>query len=75
MEEMGEVLFLLSSGDRMKLLSEIRGRDLRLTDLAERLSATVQETSKHLGRLSDGGLIAKGSTGGIQADLLRHGRV
>jgi len=61
MEEMGEVLFLLSSVDRLKLVSEIKGGDLRLTDLAERLSATVQETSKHLGRLSDGGLIEKAS--------------
>ncbi|MDA4112513.1 MAG: hypothetical protein OK474_00500 [Thaumarchaeota archaeon] len=60
MEEMAEVMFLLSSGDRLKLLSEIRGGDLRQTDLAQKLSVTVQETSKHLGRLSDGGLIERG---------------
>jgi predicted transcriptional regulator len=63
MEELGEVFFLLSNSDRMKLLADIKGGDLRLTDLAARLSATVQETSKHLGRLSEGGLIVKGSSG------------
>ena len=34
-----------------------------MTDLAIRLSATAQETSKHLGRLVDGGLIEKGPAG------------
>ena len=63
MEELSETLFLLSSADRMKLLTEIRGGDLRLTDLARKLSATAQETSKHLGRLVDGGLIQKGPGG------------
>lgn len=70
---MGELLFLLSSSDRMKLLSEIRGGDLRLTVLAERLSATVQETSKHLGRLADGDLIEKSSTGSYR--LTCFGRI
>jgi predicted transcriptional regulator len=63
MEELGEVLFLLSSTDRMRLLTEIHGGDLRLTDLAARLSASPQETSKHLGRLTDGGLIEKKPSG------------
>lgn len=63
LEELGEVLFLLSSADRLKLLSEIKGGDLRLTDLAERLSATAQETSKHLGRLAEGGMVEKKSGG------------
>jgi len=63
LEELGEALFLLSSADRMKLLTEIRGGDSRMTDLAGKLSATAQETSKHLGRLVEGGLIAKGPGG------------
>jgi predicted transcriptional regulator len=63
LEGLGETLFLLSSADRMKLLTEIKGGDKRLTDLAIRLSATAQETSKHLGRLVDGGLIEKGPAG------------
>ncbi|MDA4121813.1 MAG: hypothetical protein OK456_01380 [Thaumarchaeota archaeon] len=63
MEELGETLFLLSSADRMKLLTEIRGGDLRLTDLAKKLTATAQETSKHLGRLVEGGMVEKGTGG------------
>jgi len=64
--ELGETLFLLSSADRMKLLAEIRGGDKRLTDLAGKLSATAQETSKHLGRLVDGGLIEKSPGGSFR---------
>jgi hypothetical protein len=63
MEEMEEVLFALSSEDRMKLFSEIKSQDLRLTDLAARLSSSVQETSKHLTRLTDCKLIEKTSGG------------
>jgi len=63
LEEMDELFFVLSSADRMKLLSEIKSQELRLTDLAERLSASVQETSKHLGRLIECKLIEKNSGG------------
>lgn len=63
LQEMGEILFALSSADRLKLLSDIEGEDLRLTDLSKRLSATVQETSRHLGRLVDVRLIAKDTRG------------
>ncbi len=63
LEEFGELLFALSNGDRMKLLSELHGGDLRLTELSERLSATAQETSKHLGRLADTRVIEKSPLG------------
>jgi predicted transcriptional regulator len=63
LEEMEELLFVLSSANRMKLLTEIKSQDLRLTDLAERLSASVQETSKHLARLVDCKVIEKTSGG------------
>ncbi len=63
LEEMEEVLFALSSADRMKLFSEIKSQDLRLTDLSAILSASVQETSKHLARLVDCKLIEKTSGG------------
>ncbi len=54
-----EVLFALSSADRMKLFTEITAQERRLTDLAERIASSVQETSKHLGRLVDCKLIEK----------------
>lgn len=63
LEEMEEVLFALSSEDRMKLFSEIRSQDLRLNDLATRLNSSVQETSKHLARLVDCKLIEKSTAG------------
>lgn len=63
MQEIGEILFALSSPDRLKLLTDIEKEDLRLTELSKRLSATVQETSRHLGRLVDVRLIAKDSRG------------
>jgi predicted transcriptional regulator len=63
LEEFGELLFALSSSDRMKLLSELQGGDVRLTDLSERLSATAQETSKHLARLVDSRVIEKSPEG------------
>jgi len=44
------------------LLLEIEKEKLRLTQLAQKLSATVQETSRHLGRLADEKLIEKDST-------------
>jgi predicted transcriptional regulator len=62
-EAVEEVLFVLSSGDRMKLFTEIHAQEKRLTDLAEMLSASAQETSKHLGRLVDAKLIEKTSGG------------
>lgn len=63
MQEIGDVLFVLSSSDRLKLLNDIAKEDRRLTELAKGLSATVQETSRHLGRLVDVKLIAKDSRG------------
>ena len=62
-EEFSGLLFALSSTDRMKLLSELQGGDVRLTDLSRRLSATAQETSKHLSRLVDAGVIEKSPLG------------
>jgi len=63
MEGLGELLFGLSSTDRVTLLSEISKERLRLSQLAMRLPATVQETSRHLLRLSHASLIAKDSDG------------
>jgi predicted transcriptional regulator len=59
---MVKVLFDLSSSDRLTLLFEIRKEgNLRLTQLAEKIRATVQETSMHLGRLTEAKLIQKNS--------------
>lgn len=61
MDDTVELLFELSSSDRLALLLEVKANKQRLTQLAQKLSATVQETSRHLSRLSDAKLIEKDS--------------
>ena len=62
-DEMVKLLFDISSSDRLTLLFAIRKQNLRLTHLAEKISATIQETSRHLRRLTDTKLIDKNSDG------------
>ena len=63
MEHLAELLFILASVDRLTLLSEIAIEKRRLSHLSSKLSATPQETSKHLTRLRDAKLIEKDSDG------------
>ena len=63
MEELAELHFELSSPVRLTLLSELGLGEMKLTRLAEKLNASVQQTSKHMGRLKDAGLIEKRSNG------------
>ena len=63
MERLAELLFILASIDRLTLLSEIAIKNRGLSQLTTNLSATPQETSKHLTRLRDAKLIEKGSDG------------
>ena len=60
-DEIVKLLFDISSSDRLTLLFAVRKENLRLTQLAEKISATIQETSRHLGRLTDAKLIEKNS--------------
>jgi len=74
LDEMVRLLFDLSSNDRLTLLFEIRKQEnLRLTQLAERIRATIQETSRHLGRLTEAKLIKKNSDGSYT--LTSYGRL
>jgi predicted transcriptional regulator len=63
LEHLAELLFILASVDRLTLLSEIAIEKRRLSQLTAKLSATPQETSKHLTRLRDAKLIEKDSEG------------
>jgi predicted transcriptional regulator len=63
LEHVAELLFILASIDRLTLLSEIAVEKRRLSQLATKLSATPQETSKHLVRLRDAKLTEKDSDG------------
>lgn len=63
MEKRDELLFLLSSGDRVKMLSYLRDEKLRLSHLASRTSMTVQEASRQMTRLQDARLVEKDADG------------
>lgn len=64
LDEMAKLLFDLSSNDRLTLFLAIRkDENLRLTQLAEKIRATIQETSRHIGRLTEAKLIEKNSDG------------
>jgi predicted transcriptional regulator len=63
LEHLAELLFIIASIDRLTLLSEIAIEKRRLSQLTAKLSATPQETSKHLMRLRDAKLIEKDSDG------------
>jgi predicted transcriptional regulator len=63
MEHLAEILFILASIDRLTLLSEIGVAKCRLSQLTTKISATPQETSKHLIRLREAKLIEKDPDG------------
>ena len=58
-----DFLFSLASDDRLALLDELNSRKQRLTSLSKVIGATVQECSRHLGRLSESGLVSKDPEG------------
>jgi len=63
METLCNLLFELSNEDRLRILLELEEKEMRLTPLSKKLNLTVQETSRHLSRLSDAKLIEKGVEG------------
>jgi predicted transcriptional regulator len=56
------LLFELANEDRLRILEEINREPLKLSQVARKLSATVQEASRHLERLSKAKLIQRDST-------------
>ena len=63
MEDFAELLLTLASADRLTLFCSIARERFRLTQLASKLSASTQETSRHLSRLQEVRLIEKQSDG------------
>jgi predicted transcriptional regulator len=63
MEELAGLLFTVASVDRLTLFSMIANERLRLTQLASKLSASTQETSRHLSRLQEARIVEKESDG------------
>jgi predicted transcriptional regulator len=63
MEDLAGLLFAVASVDRLTLFYTIGKERLRLTQLASKLSASTQETSRHLSRLQEAKIIERGPDG------------
>ncbi len=73
MEETAKLFFELASPGRLSILSGLRDEPSKLSQVARRESATVQETFRQLQRLADARLIEKNPDGAYQLTTL--GRV
>jgi predicted transcriptional regulator len=62
-KELCDLLFELSNMDRLHLLSLIDKEPGKLSKLAQRGGTTTQETSRHLERLQNSGLLERGAFG------------
>ena len=59
MKRLCDLFFELSNEDRLRIFLQLDGKALKLTHLSRELDLTVQETSRHLSRLSEKRLIQK----------------
>ncbi len=63
MGSLTDLLFELSSEERMAILRSLSEEPLKLSHVATKLDITVTETSRHLQRLGDTGLLQKDADG------------
>jgi predicted transcriptional regulator len=63
MDTLCNLLFELSSSDRIKILQELNRKASNVTKLSKMLDLTTQETSRQVHRLKEAGLIRKNSVG------------
>ena len=63
MGNLADLLFELSSEERMDILVKLNRKPMKLSHITPELKITVAEASRHLQRLSDTGLIQKNSDG------------
>jgi len=59
MEKLSKLLFELSNENRLSIIVELEKGATKLTALSRKLEFTVQETSRHLSRLSGASLVMK----------------
>lgn len=69
-EDAAEILFELGSEDRLEILSELGKEQLKLSQIAIKLSSSIQEASRQCGRLEDAGLIEKHPDGRFGVTIL-----
>lgn len=58
-----ELMFILSSEDRVRMLSALGEEGLKLSPLSSKVSITIQEASRQVGRLQSAKLVEKDSQG------------
>jgi predicted transcriptional regulator len=63
MENLWNLLFELSSEERMRVLLAVKAEKMRLSNLAERMKFTATEASRQLQRLSEAKLVQRDSDG------------
>jgi predicted transcriptional regulator len=63
MEKLGNLMFELANEDRLRILFRLQEKPMRLTRISNKLKLNMQETSRHLSRLSEAGLVLKDSEG------------
>ena len=63
LERVCELLFELSSVERLRILEEIRNENLKMSHLSKKLDMTTTETYRHLQRLTDVTLVQKETDG------------
>ena len=66
MEQLSALLFELSNEDRLRILLKLKETPLKLSNLAQTLDFTVQETSRNVSRLSSKHLIQRERNGTFQ---------
>ncbi len=63
MEKLGNLMFELANEDRLRILIRLQEKAIRLTQISNKLKLNIQETSRHLSRLSEAGLVSKDAEG------------
>lgn len=63
MKKIADLLFELSHEDRLNILCQIQNNPIKLSHLSDKLGLHIQETSRHLSRLSEVKLVQKNADG------------
>lgn len=74
-ERLTNLLFELSNEDRLRVLVKLKESDSKLTHLSKKLKLNLQETSRHLSRLSEEKLISKNSNGSYRLTPYGEGAI
>lgn len=74
-ERLSNLLFELSNEDRLRVLIKLKEKDGKLTNISKKLKLNLQETSRHLSRLSEEKLITKNLDGSYRLTPYGEGAI